>query len=346
MDDRNIKTKGFTLLEILLVLAILSSLVILMLNYTTQKAAELRRDKTVLQMQQILTAGLSYYINNSIWPLVGATPLAPGCGTPTWSNLSVLQTGNSYLPTTLVNSPYGNTYTINCAAPNNAIGAFYVTTRVDTAVNASIIAGRLPLAFITTIDSLSANPIVQPAGCQQPVTKDSNCNVVVSSVNIPGQNLNNARSVNFSNIYHSGSCVPAPTCPPGMAPSIFVNPVSVSGVNDATNIYPISSFTAYATTATVGSSQPVDPVGGNGPPLNCLQTTPTNCVADGAGNVIPADGTKYWRVCLSVTTSKGLVVPSSNAQGLNVGSVVAFTRCVPNNGQETPSGSQFDVWQN
>src|SRR5687768_2200405 len=79
------KTKGFTLLEMLLVLAISSSLVVLLLNYTTQKSDEMRRDKTVLQIQQILNAALSYYVNTSTWPVKVVSPV---CGSA--SSLSLV----------------------------------------------------------------------------------------------------------------------------------------------------------------------------------------------------------------------------------------------------------------
>src|SRR5689334_14827622 len=104
------KTRGFSLLEMLLVLAISSSLIILLLNYTTQKSDEMRRDRTALQMQQILDAALTYYVNNSAWPVT--------CGTATWRTLSLANTPNlvpNYIPNmTNMNNPYGNVFSVNC----------------------------------------------------------------------------------------------------------------------------------------------------------------------------------------------------------------------------------------
>ncbi len=365
------KIKGFTLLEVLLVLAIASSLVVLMLNYSTQRSDELRRDKTVLQMQQILNAGMSFYLNNSFWPLNGASINATQCstsGAATWTNTNQMKP--NYIPTNLTNNSYAQPYLIGCNNVSNG-GGFFAYTTVNTPANAAIIAGRLPMAYITTPDSVSgAMPPVQPEVCKgAPYT---GCTVVVANVNIPGQNLNNARSVNFASVYYSGSCVPAPNCPPHMRPDIMVMPAAVSGVNDAVscsgsslsspyepqnctaNVYPVSSFTAFARGGDVASGLPVNPTssGGNGPPLDCRVTqdpVAQDCWNDQAGTTISPNGTKYWRVCLTITTQKGLVYPTTSGgtpiqQGKMMGNIVALTRCVPNDGTETPSGS-MQVWQ-
>ncbi len=64
----------------------------------------------------------------------------------------------------------------------------------------------------------------------------------------------------------------------------------------------------------------------------------------GTRTVVPVlTSGQYWRVCLDVTTSAGKVSPTIPAWGEIMGTVVATTRCVPNN--ETP-GSQFSVYRN
>jgi len=343
------KVSGVTLLEVLLVLAIASSLLVMLLNYTTQKSNEARRDKTVLQMQQILNAGMSFYVNNSFWPINGATITNTQCGI-TWGNLTAMQPPNSsYLPSTLNNNPYVNPYKIGCTTVSNG-GGFYVVTTADNTTDAEIIAGRLPMAYLT--NSLANLP---PIACSSPPA--NNCNIVVANVNIPGQNLNNARSVNFAGVYYSGSCVPAPVCPPNMAANIMVMPAAISGVNDSVTCsgstintcwgtaYPVSSFIAYAVGNTNGNGKPVDPKSG---PSGCQQPpVAVPCILNQQGQIIPSDGTLYWRVCLSVRTEKGVVVPNSpnmNLQGQMMGTLIAITRCVPNNGAESPSGS-INVYQ-
>ena len=360
MANRDRSVKGFTLLEVLLVLAIASSLIVLMLNYTTQKSDELRRDKTVLQIQQILNAGLSFYVNNSFWPMPNAVINSTFCN-GAWSgtsNLGVLQP--NYLPATLQNNSYGQPYIINCNNP----GGFYVRTTANTVANARVIAGRLPLAFITNAAGAGANPPTQPGAC---ATGGAGCNIVVASVTIPGQNLNNARSMNFAGIYYHGACVPAPNCPPNMRPAIYVAPVSVSGQLSSTppgncttdpatcqNIqaFPISSFNAYARGWTLANPSPI-PSSGSGWtmsawPLSCALSNPQSqqCLWP-ASPLPPADpaGTSYWRVCLAVVTQNGLASAANAAQGKLIGSIIAMTRCVPNQGNEVPVGSSIMVFQ-
>lgn len=358
MSDFRQKLKGVTLLEVLLVLAISSSLLVLMLNYTTQKSNELRRDKTVLQVQQILNAGMSFYVSNSFWPVGGNDISNSGCGN--WTTIDVLKT-NSYIPSTLNNNPYGVPYGVTCNTVPNG-GGFFVLAVINTAANAEIIAGRLPLAYRTT------QPVANlSTGLPTPCTSGTDCRVVIANVNIPGQNLNNARSVNFASVYYSGSCVPAPNCPPNMSPDILVFPASVSGINkDLTTcqgtsydpstctfaLNPLSSFTAYAVGGTGSKAgKPVPPfVSGDGPPVDCGGTRIRSCIKSYPDTLIDDNGGLYWRVCLSVTTDQGLVKPGyeteGNAQrlGKGMGSIVAITRCVPNLGNEQPSGA-VDIFQ-
>ncbi|MEO8400600.1 MAG: type II secretion system protein [Gammaproteobacteria bacterium] len=374
-DNTQRKARGFTLLEMLLVIAIASSIVVLMLNYTTQKSDELRRDKTVLQMQQLLNASMSFYVNNSFWPMKNATISAQGCGTNAWSDFSLLQPG--YLPNSFANNPYANGYQINCNGMNGAaLGGFYGITQVDKPANAAIIAGRLPLAFVTDTNT-PGNPPTQSATCQASPTA-AGCVYVVSTVSIPGQNLNNARSVNFAGVYSNGACVPAPNCPPNMKPAIMVTPTAVAGVTNNTSgdlvctdptdpatcttikTYPLNSFSAFARGVDIATGVPATSTGGSGAPisaspLDCaVLNTSTAVACDFGSNTIAsaeALGTSYWRVCLVVFTENGEAypvgpTPPSNAvaQGKLIGSIMAITRCVPNMGSESPGGSPITVW--
>lgn len=387
-DMRTVKNMlGVTLVETLLVLTIASSVILLFLNYTNQKVDELRRDKTVLQIQQIMSAALSYYVNNSKWPSLttcstSTTPVA-------WKSIpSLLATdsfspGKGYLTAGFGANPYGKPYQINCGTQSTSDGGnFYVATDTggSKALNALTIAGRLPMAYITTPAQLAVTTVFPPAQdavCKQssPTYPDPTCTVVVSSVSLPGQNLNNARSVNFAGLYYSGSCVPAPNCPPGMKASILVFPASVAGVTDkptncndvypydpateqcSVNLYSLQSFSAFARGGD-SSGNPVLPgtgggwftggpfSSGNGGPYDCSVTkAPANesCWSTFYDQLSEDNSTKYWRVCLVVMTEKGQAYDSTinvgEAWGEMIGQVVAITRCVPNNGLETPVGS-------
>jgi prepilin-type N-terminal cleavage/methylation domain-containing protein len=310
------KQSGVTLLEMMLVMVIAAAMVSMLIGYVQQKTAEMRRDRVALQMEQILNAGLAYYVNKTTWPVT----TAPNCPAGT-ETINILQT-QGYLPTGTIVNPWGKTFNITC---NAATGTFSVSTDVTKTYEANILAGRVPMASI--------------AGT-----------VVTAMVSIPGQNLNNARAVNFAGMYKSGGCVPAPKCPMNMKPAIFVIPTSVTGYNDpmtidpwtgtpnAANMYPITSFTAFARGDGNG-----DPTAGA--PQDCATKTSPNWISCDVAEA----GTQYWRVCLAIITEKGVVYPSASESlptlhGANMGSILAITRCVPNAGVETPHGSSFNVF--
>jgi type II secretory pathway pseudopilin PulG len=287
---------GFTLLEILLAITIMTAVVLMLLNYVQQKAAELRRDKAAVQIQLIMNAAQAYYNNVGSWPVT--------CGAT--GDLTTLQTAG-YLGSGIANNPWGNPYTVTCDTTTNA--TFSVMTTVagatTSATEAAVLAGRLPVASVTG-------------------------STVTAMILLPPRVINNARSVNFGSVYHSGSCVPVPTCLPGMSAQIFVAPTGVSGVTDAppsTNIYPMSSYSAFSTASATSTAV-----------SNCSGAGTSPCTTD---NVTPVTAGNYWRVCLSVMTSNGQVSPNTVAWGLTEGTVLAITRCVPT---AENSGSDFTVW--
>jgi general secretion pathway protein G len=309
--------KGFTLLEMMLVIAIMASVMVMIVGFVTQKTDEMRRDRVSLQVQQILNAGLSFYLNNNRFPNNTADV---GAAT------SELVAGG-YIPSGIRN-PWGQVFS---TTKDDTRGTFSVTTNVVKNIEATVVAGRLPLA------STSAA-------------------TVTAMVSVPGQNLNNARAFNFGAIYHSGACVPVPTCPNGMTPDIMVVPAQAYGIYDgpvscadpanfatctgAANMYPISGYTARAilgnpnTTTLPGCTTGANQV--------CYQTRMWGPV----DTPLPSSGSgRYWRVCLSVLTEKGVVNPtgaSAVAWGQGMGSVLALTRCVP--AGESSNSSGFTVW--
>lgn len=309
--------KGFTLIEMLLVLVIMAVILLAIASYTQQRTDALRRDRTVMQIQQIENAALAYYISQSTWP----------------TNIAQLQLAGFLPRQTTINNPYGNSYFMNA---NNTTGTFAVCTEVlagnpNTATaTAQTIAGRLPMGFIVDTTPTDANCL--PSQTPRTTCADNNC-TVVSVINIPGQNLNNARAVNFAGVYHHGGCVPVPACPgTNMTPAILAIPVSVSGMySNTTTIYPISSFTAYATA----------PGNLNTPgPSQCTNSAVPEACDLGSGGIASPTG-MYWRVCLQIYTEKGLITASTNSIWASETGIVALTRCVP---QNEPFGSSFSVW--
>lgn len=339
------KLKGFTLFEMLLVLVIITSILLLMTGYLTTKIDESRRDRAVMQIEQILNAGLAYYVNFAKWP----------------GTVSELQTAG-YLPNKgTINNPWGREYALSsdltkgtfsvCSA---VLGSTRTTspggsgtpppsTPVSTAViESGIIAGRLPMAYATGDTFTGTNCPTPPSGIPTQCTADE-C-TVVSTVNIPGQNLNNARSVNFAGLYHNGACVPVPSCPLNMEPAIMVAPVSVSGNFEGTSdVYPLNSFTAFATPKGKSASMQICTSVASPP----AKFTPCD-FSDPESVKNPSDD--YWRVCLDVVTEKGKISIDKNDKWKETsGSIMAITRCAPKttgSGTGEPIGSGFKVFEN
>jgi prepilin-type N-terminal cleavage/methylation domain-containing protein len=363
--------KGFSLLEMMLVLVILSALMAVYIQMNNQKTERTRRENLATQMEQILAASMAYY-SNSTMNYTTAPNQWPPTGTLTSTNVLVT---SGYLPANFVKANYYNS--VFTLSSNTTSGTFSVSTTLQgpltnlNKVNAGIIASLLPLGI-------------------------SSGATVTGTVNTPGQALNNAIGIHFAGIYNAMGCVPAPTCPLNMSPVIYVAPVSVNGdytmpqycsSSDPTTCVPttpagITSYVAFAvggpnnvsgqfpytssafnpgTNGTIPNNQPTIPSNMSDCPILNAPTT-ISCfkdTVDGSGSWItdPNKSTTqlYWRVCLSVMTTSGLVDPNRNnanftsgnntsaQQGLLMGQVAAFTGCAPNGGNQT-SGTPLNIW--
>lgn len=344
------KMMGFTLIEMLLVMVIVSMIVVMGSNYLQQKTLQMRIDRATNQIQQVLNAALAYYVVNGFWP----------------ADLKTLQMGGAYLPQNIkLLSPWNTAYVVvpSPASPSSLVYVYfqvtYATSSESAAAVANMIAGRLPLSYVTATAPSAGSPPPDDGKCK--IGSSNTSCYAVAAVNVPGQNLNNATAVNYAGVYHSGSCVPVPTCPVDqnglpMTPQIMVVPASVSGVNDPPDpsgipceaknlsgckikVYPISSFTASATGPMVATSS-------SGPPSCFDPNVNTFCLAESNGNKITSSGSeKYWRVCLSAITEKGPVntstQPNTIPWGQLEGTVMVITRCAP---QNEDTGSSFNVW--
>src|SRR5690348_9067739 len=103
--------RGFSLVELLLVMVIVSFLTVMGVGYLNQKTEIMRVDRTVLQMQNILNAGLAYYVANNAWPGTAGTAYATNVAT------NPLLTGN-FFPGVFI-SPWGQPY--NYTVPTAAL---------------------------------------------------------------------------------------------------------------------------------------------------------------------------------------------------------------------------------
>lgn len=285
------KLAGFTLIEILLVIVIISTFIVMGVGYLQQRVLAERIDRTALHMQQILNAGLAYYVKEGSWP----------------ANLDALR--GTYLPplTVTFQNGWGQPFFLVKTDTNLYVYTEIIANTAATAsAQAQLLAGKVPLSYVT--EDVTNTPPDQ-VNCT-----GTSC-FVVASVNIPGENLNSANAVHFAGLYHHGGCVPQPTCPLStMTPQVMIVPVSVSGVNDTNsqNTYPITSFTGFATGP---AANPPGCKGGNG-------------VACSAQN---AQGELYWRACMQIITERGDVsTTNASTWGKNV-TLMAITRCAINN---------------
>lgn len=335
------KVRGFTLLEMLLVLVIISSVLVMFVGYTMRKSQENLIDKMVMTTQQLLSANLAYYNDHGAW--TGCT-YGNGCFFMSGDDLPILKEG--YLPdqnyTTLwfAGTDKNDTF-IQFTEPTLKDRNFTICIPIGAGSAsrgiAETIASRLPLGRTTQTrnDTDFCGEKMTLVPCDDPALP---CRVV-TTISVPGQNLNNARSVNFGGIYHNGACVPVPECPDGMDPQIFVSPVSVSGLSEGLNlgsssgeVVPLTSFTAYI--------KPIADTSQIAGPEACTTTTNEACYKDNANTLLPEG--KYWRVCLDIVTEKGQL--SGTKWVKESGSVAAITRCVPKGPPGEPTGSDYDFF--
>jgi type II secretory pathway pseudopilin PulG len=297
----NKKQLGVTLIEILLVSAVIGMMLVMYIKYTQQRTRTVTIDRASQQMQQVLNGALSYYVVNAAWPV----------------NLAALQAPTPYIPATF-KSPWGTAYT---AIPVPPVAP--ATKSVLFQVSVTLPAG---LASANAIGAVLAGKL--PAG----VSSVGSPTTITATINLPGQNVNNATAVNFAGLYKNGACVPVPSCPVtdgsgnAMTPEVIITPVSLSGANDngTTNAYPITSFTAFASSAPSGA--PASCTGAGGSPICDAATSPTGL---------------FWRACAQVVTSKGTVVWTATTAAQVQPVMMAMTRCII---QNEASGSSFAVF--
>ena len=329
------KVSGFTLIEMLLVMVIVSAIVLMTTGYFQERTRTNRTDLAALQLQQLLNASMSFYVAWGKWP---GSPNPGVNAIQCLSGTMASPCNQAYLPSSIMamTSPYGTFWTASTYGTRNIYFALQITG-ANASADATIIAGKLPLSYVTG-NSPAGGVAPAPGPC------GATC-YVVTMVNIPGQNLNNATAMNFAGLYKHGGCVPAPACPVDgsgttMTPQVFIVPVSISGLfgnGNNSNVYPISSFTGYAT----GNGTTTTPGYCNGGSGGSVTGT-TDCTVGGAADNNGPTVTGYWRACVQIVTAAGSMQARTDNWGNNV-TVAAFTRCAINN---EPAGSTFNVYGN
>jgi prepilin-type N-terminal cleavage/methylation domain-containing protein len=134
------KNRAFTLIELLLVIAIIGILVSTGLSLLQTRAKQTKVEKTALQIQQLLQAGMAYYVDNGCWPAAkGSVP--NGCKVQSPPDFET-----TYVPVGSTKNPWGNDYTWT-KSENGVL--FQLTTKLADDQTANNIAALLPSAKVT-----------------------------------------------------------------------------------------------------------------------------------------------------------------------------------------------------
>lgn len=301
--------KGFTLIELMLVLVVIAVMLVFAFRMIRIKTEHMLVDRTSLQMQQIFEAATSYYIDQ--FQQVSSTPNQPLGEGGSWPSSIQDLVNDTYLPTNFVNvNPWGNPYSASPSPANTNVTpaiplgrTYIVTTTVPNSTIAMQIANSLPIASYTTVSPFT----------------------VTAQINIPSYNYNNARAVNQVYYYQPGQCLTLPSCPDGMTGAAALSVSRMLGYTEqSSGVLPITSFQTYlgAVTGTVSSCNLTDLDHSSG------STWPVCTVAN-----------NQYQVCIAISTSDDQTVALTNTQANQI-SIMATLQCIPgaaNNSGNVPN---------
>jgi prepilin-type N-terminal cleavage/methylation domain-containing protein len=294
------KMRGFTLVEMLLVITIMTMMAYLAVNALELSTKKDRYKKTAVQFQQIFKAATTYLVNSrqgsGVWPT------------------SVQQLINNKLlqPTNLTQgfmNPWGKTYYI---AQNKCTGLLYVYTKVGwyqrdwpaayhvkaLLPNAvvSMIPPIMPITCPLPVGSINTNPVPVPQ--PQPAGLILKGRYIISTLTIPAGAINRGRAISDMKLLSNNDCFKIQKCFGSETRTIRAVPVAVSGTvgtnnktGTAYNIYPLQSFQTYVILPTA-TAQPEKCANAAG-----ITLTPS------ANSVTCTK--KTARVCLDVSTTYG-----------------------------------------
>lgn len=296
--------KGFTLLEVIFVIAILSAITVLGLAAYKQKVMNTKIDKTALQMQIWLQAGMQYYVNKNQWPstitdLVSSGYLPPGTG-------SVPDPG-------IANNPWGN------PALGNAIYSISTTQngylfQVETTIPSY--AGDSPQEVAAIAQQIAAKlPMASVSG-----------DTVTASVNVPGMSSNNEsqyiiRDIKILSLNDPN--IPPPTivkptdCPAGYDPDLKL------AVNSFQPPLYQNSTSMLRSLYTCNDPNPNDPTSTKG---RCDQNLPSETMNLAHSPVQITDSGTSWTPTLDIYSYKKSD-PTNKDRDWGIGKVVAIIGC-------------------
>ena len=165
------KNSGFTIIEIIFVIAIIGVTATLGVSYMSKNAERSKEKATALQIQQILQAAMTYYVNNNAWPGIGSTVDARSAGTfasyiPAIDRLKTNPWGaNSY--TWVAQTSGGKLFTVSTVVPDNNTAARIASalpnattsgTRVDSQITIPGQSQALPYGYIMKVGKIGPIP--------------------------------------------------------------------------------------------------------------------------------------------------------------------------------------------
>lgn len=181
--------KGVTLLEMLLVIAVTTTLMVGTLSLARNKAANVKNDKAVLVMQQWLQAAISYYVVN------------PG-DVEQGVDLKSVLVQKKFMPPEVDMNPWDKPYDVYLKGKTIIVS----TTVPDSQVK--VIQGNLPYT-----------PAAKPA--------EQGSVILAAPLPVPDATAIQYSDI-VAGTQRNYAIVPAPNCPDEMTPEIFAVPVMYS----------------------------------------------------------------------------------------------------------------------
>lgn len=329
------KQTGLSLIEVLLMLTVIAIFITVGIQYDTRKVERLKIDKTVLQTQAILDAGIWYYITNGSWPNSSSSSCSPMALDGT-AVTSFFGTSGSYLQNQGLFG--GNNFVIFKALRTQFASTLTTTAKYYLHLSSTSTCTGVPkgtFGVIIYFTSQSSGGTAKEVAMAKAIAAklphaalkgNGNGTYIATYIYPPGQDPDQAAGLNFAGIYHHGACVPVPACPATTSgktysAQVFLTPTSVSGVNDdaSTNVYPISSFIAYAE-------------GPSSSPAGCVGASTIKGCSNGT------ETGQYWRACLQIVTERGDVAVTRTDDWGDAVSIAAFTRCTISS---EPTGTDY-----
>lgn len=180
--------KAFTLIEMMLVIAVIAVILSVMLMTYRDRSRDFRVEKAAIQMQHVLEAALAYHVDTGAWPQDNT---AEECDPSAMGELKTFIA--NYLPNQDYQSNFGANYCWAQTGTNNRL--FWVALEIpkNDFNLASQLAGKLPNAIVTS--NLTSSTAV-------PCETDDDC-YVRAEVTQPG-----LTAVNGLAIQAAGTCLP------------------------------------------------------------------------------------------------------------------------------------------